>query len=65
MHLSAADALPAIQEVKHKGVELTVETCHHYLNLESESIPNGATQFKCCPPIRSSENKVCTSMLLR
>ena len=37
---------------------MTVETTHHYLTLSSEDIPPGATQFKCCPPIRSQANQV-------
>ena len=33
-----------------------METCAHYLTISAEDVPNGATQFKCCPPIRSKEN---------
>ncbi|KAF5278467.1 hypothetical protein FQA39_LY05956 [Lamprigera yunnana] len=57
VHLSAADALPLIVDAKQKGVHLTVETCHHYLSLKSEDVPNTATQFKCTPPIRDIENQ--------
>jgi allantoinase len=31
-----------------------VETCPHYLYFDAESIPDGATQFKCAPPIRAA-----------
>jgi allantoinase len=34
-----------------------VETCPHYLTLTAEEIPDGATAFKCCPPIRESANR--------
>jgi dihydroorotase-like cyclic amidohydrolase len=37
---------------------LTVETCHHYLILNAEAIPDGATQYKCCPPVRGVQNRV-------
>jgi allantoinase len=57
VHLSDADALPAIAAAKADGVRLSVETCPHYLVFESGSIPAGATQFKCCPPIREAENR--------
>ncbi|KAI9306360.1 allantoinase [Cunninghamella echinulata] len=57
VHLSASDAIPAIQQAKKEGLPLTVETCFHYLNFVSENIQDGATQFKCCPPIRESENR--------
>jgi len=57
VHLSAAQALPIIRAARAEGLPLTVETCHHYLNLTAEEIPARATQFKCCPPIRSSSNQ--------
>ncbi|KAL3861463.1 hypothetical protein ACJMK2_007497 [Sinanodonta woodiana] len=57
VHLSAASALPYIINAKSMGAPLTVETCHHYLSFEAESIPNKATQFKCCPPIRQKANQ--------
>ena len=57
VHLSAADALPLITAARAEGLPLTVETCHHYLNLTSEEVPPKATQYKCCPPIRSRDNQ--------
>ena len=58
VHLSAADALPIIQKAKEAGAKLTTETTHHYLTLNAEDVPDGATEYKCCPPIRSQENQV-------
>lgn len=60
VHLSTAKALPIIIEARKAGAPLTVETCHHYLSLEAETIPDGATQYKCCPPIRGKSNQVST-----
>lgn len=57
VHLSAASALPTIRKARGEGIALTVETCHHYLNLNSETIPDRATQYKCCPPIREQANQ--------
>jgi allantoinase len=57
LHLSAADALPLIEAARHRGVAFTVETCPHYLALAAEDIPDGATQFKCAPPIRERGNR--------
>ncbi|RAX48139.1 allantoinase AllB [Arthrobacter sp. AQ5-05] len=57
LHLSSSDALPMIESAKRDGVKLTVETCPHYLTLLAEEIPNGATAFKCCPPIREASNR--------
>lgn len=57
LHLSSAQALPLILEAKREGLPLTVETCPHYLTFDAEHIPDGATQYKCCPPIRSAANR--------
>ncbi|HST86066.1 MAG TPA: allantoinase AllB [Kineosporiaceae bacterium] len=57
LHLSSSDALPMLASARREGVLVTVETCPHYLSFTSESIPDGATQFKCCPPIRESANR--------
>ncbi|MGH9099244.1 MAG: allantoinase AllB [Acidimicrobiales bacterium] len=57
VHLSSSSALPDLRAARAAGVDVTVETCPHYLTLEAETIPDGATQFKCCPPIREAENR--------
>jgi allantoinase len=57
VHLSSSDALPMIATAKRDGVRLTVETCPHYLTLAAEDIPDGATAYKCCPPIREAANR--------
>ncbi|HEY8702550.1 MAG TPA: allantoinase AllB [Arthrobacter sp.] len=57
LHLSSSDALPMIAAAKRDGVRLTVETCPHYLTLTAEEIPDGATAYKCCPPIREASNR--------
>jgi len=57
VHLSSADALPDIEKAKAEGLPFTVETCPHYLTFAEDGIPDGATQFKCAPPIRSAENR--------
>jgi allantoinase len=56
LHLSAADAVPLLAEARRDGVRITAETCPHYLALAAEDIPDGATEFKCCPPIRERAN---------
>ncbi|MCA1630517.1 MAG: allantoinase AllB [Acidobacteria bacterium] len=57
VHHSSADALPALREARAGGVRITAETCPHYLAFASEEIADGATEFKCCPPIRERENR--------
>lgn len=56
--MSAANALPLIKNFRSSdGNRLTVETCHHYLNLNAEDIPKNRVDYKCCPPIRDLENQ--------
>jgi allantoinase len=57
VHLSSADAGPALRAARTDGVQITVETCPHYLALTAEEIEDGRTEFKCCPPIRGRENR--------
>jgi allantoinase len=57
VHHSSADALPMMLEAKAAGIRITSETCPHYLTFAAEEIPDGATEFKCCPPIRERENR--------
>lgn len=57
LHLSDAGSLPAIRAAKADGVAITVETCPHYLTIVAEDIPAGASEFKCCPPIREAANR--------
>lgn len=57
VHLSAADALPDLAAAKREGLPITVETCPHYLVFSAEEIPDGATHFKCAPPIREAANR--------
>ncbi len=57
VHHSSADALPLLALAKASGVQITAETCPHYLTFAAEDIPDGATEFKCCPPIRERENR--------
>ncbi|MGB8508605.1 MAG: allantoinase AllB [Pyrinomonadaceae bacterium] len=57
VHHSSSDALPLLRAARAEGLPLTIETCPHYLCFAAEEIPDGATEFKCCPPIRERENR--------
>ena len=57
LHLSSSDALPMLRSARRDGVRISVETCPHYLTFDAETIRDGATEFKCCPPIREAENR--------
>jgi allantoinase len=57
LHVSSCDVLPLIASARRDGVRVTAETCPHYLTFAAEEIADGATQFKCCPPIREESNR--------
>jgi allantoinase len=57
VHLSTARALGRLREARSRGLAVTVETCPHYLHFASQEINDGATEYKCAPPIRSRENR--------
>lgn len=57
LHVSSARALEPIATAKAEGLPLTAETCPHYLVFDAQAVPDGAAEFKCCPPIRDPGNR--------
>jgi allantoinase len=57
VHLSSSTALPMIKAAQARGVPITAETCLHYLTFVAEEIVDGATPWKCAPPIREQQNR--------
>ncbi len=57
LHVSSAHVLPLLAAARAEVLAVTAETCPHYLALAAEDIPDCATQFKCCPPIRERANR--------
>ena len=57
VHLSSARALPLLAEARKNRLPITVETCVQYLWFAAEEIADGATEYKCAPPIRQAENR--------
>jgi allantoinase len=57
VHHSAASALDQLRAARAEGLPLSAETCPHYLHFTAEAIPDGATPFKCAPPIRDAANR--------
>ncbi len=57
VHLSSAGAIAEIDRARTEGLPLSAETCPHYLFFDAEEIPDGATEFKCAPPIRDRANR--------
>jgi allantoinase len=52
LHVASGEAAGVIG-----SSSLTGETCPHYLTFAAEEIPDGATVFKCAPPIRGAEER--------
>ncbi|KAG5971651.1 hypothetical protein E4U55_001142 [Claviceps digitariae] len=57
VHLSAMQCIPLLRDARARGVNITAETCFHYLGLSAEEIQHGDTRHKCCPPIREGQNR--------
>ena len=57
VHLSSAGGLDIVERARDERVPLTAETTPHYLFFDAESVPDGATEFKCAPPIREHANR--------
>lgn len=57
LHLASARALPILAAARAEGVRVTAEICPHYLTFAAEQVPDGGTEFKCCPPIREAAHR--------
>ena len=65
VHLSAMEGIPLLRQARSQGINITAETCPHYLSLAAEQVMDGDTRHKCCPPIRtqSNQDKLWTELL--
>ena len=57
VHVSSAQTAHMVTSARSRGVHITAETCPHYLWFHAGEIPDGATEYKCAPPIRSPEER--------
>ena len=57
VHVSSADSGAMIAHARARGVQVSAETCPHYLHFDASQIPDGATEFKCAPPIRDAAHR--------
>ncbi|EGW31192.1 uncharacterized protein SPAPADRAFT_72051 [Spathaspora passalidarum NRRL Y-27907] len=57
VHVSSHQAIPLLAVAQKKQLPITAETCFHYLSLAAETVPSKSTHFKCCPPIRTENNR--------
>jgi allantoinase len=57
VHVSSAGGVDAIAAAHADGIHISGETCPHYLSLVDHEIVDGATEFKCAPPIRTAQDR--------
>ncbi|OAS83976.1 allantoinase [Metabacillus litoralis] len=57
VHISSAKAIEVIEQAKQKGMNITVETCPHYLLYNHEHLRGLGTIAKCAPPLREKEEQ--------
>jgi allantoinase len=57
VHVATAQALPILRAARARRVAVTAESCPHYLTFAAEDIADGATAFKCAPPIREQQER--------
>lgn len=52
VHISSARVVELIQQAKKSGINVTVETCPHYLIFDEEDFIKAGAILKCAPPLR-------------
>jgi allantoinase len=57
VHVSTADGVHLIREAQTHGVDVTGETCPHYLLYTEEDADRLGGLGKCAPPFRTSEDR--------
>jgi dihydroorotase len=57
LHISSAEELRPLREAKARGVDITGETCPHYLMLSSEDYARFAGTIRVNPPVRERRNQ--------
>jgi allantoinase len=57
VHVSAAEGAALVARARQQGLPVSAETCPHYLLFGAEEVPDGATPFKCAPPVRGAANR--------
>ena len=55
VHVSSGRGVMLVTEARARGVDVTCETCPHYLILTEEDVERLGAVAKCAPPLRPSE----------
>lgn len=57
VHVACAEAAATVAAARERGVLISAETCPHYLTFVAEGINDGATAYKCAPPVRGARHR--------
>ncbi|UOQ49916.1 allantoinase [Gracilibacillus caseinilyticus] len=57
VHISSARAVDKILEAKQSGIDVTVETCPHYLLFSHQDLLTKGAVAKCAPPLRAEQER--------
>ncbi|MCQ4085650.1 allantoinase [Saccharibacillus sp. JS10] len=57
VHISSAQAVAKIEAAKARGMNVTVETCAHYLLFNHDDLREKGAIAKCAPPLREAEEQ--------
>lgn len=57
VHVTSAEGVAAIATAQAAGLNMTGETCPHYLLLNAEILPDADPTVKCFPPIREKHHQ--------
>ena len=57
VHISSGRGIELVKEAQEKNIDVTCETCPHYLVLTDEDVATIGAAAKCAPPIRSQEEQ--------
>jgi allantoinase len=57
VHVSCGEGIRLITEARRRGLDVSCETCPHYLTLTEEDVERLGAISKCAPPLRSAETQ--------
>jgi dihydroorotase-like cyclic amidohydrolase len=57
VHMSIPEGADLVAQARREGVDVTCETCAHYLHMDWTALDRLGGYAKCKPPLRSPENK--------
>ena len=55
VHISSPEGVAMVTAAKREGIDVTAETCPHYLLLDAEAASRIGPPAKCAPPLRPAE----------